>query len=84
MKVNKAIIFVLAVILAMLIIPMPGLVLDILIAFNLFFALVILLIVINTKKATDFSSYPTIVLWNGLKVKIQCYLMGTYLERIIL
>ena len=62
MKVNKTIMIVLAVILAMLIIPIPGLVLDILMALNLLSALVILLIIINTKKATDFSSFPTILL----------------------
>ncbi|MDR1144311.1 MAG: flagellar biosynthesis protein FlhA [Spirochaetaceae bacterium] len=46
----------------MLIVPMPTVLLDALMAMNLVLALLILLIVLYTKKATDFSSFPTVLL----------------------
>ena len=46
----------------MMIIPLPTVLLDALMAFNLILALLILLIVLYTKKATDFSSFPTVLL----------------------
>ena len=45
-----------------LIIPLPTVLLDALMAFNLILALLILLIVLYTRKATDFSSFPTVLL----------------------
>ncbi|MDR2551755.1 MAG: flagellar biosynthesis protein FlhA [Treponema sp.] len=46
----------------MLVIPLPTVLLDALMAMNLILALLILLIVLYTKKATDFSSFPTVLL----------------------
>lgn len=46
----------------MLIIPLPTVVLDFLMGFNLLFALLMLLIVISTPKAVDFSLFPTLLL----------------------
>ncbi|QQO08243.1 flagellar biosynthesis protein FlhA [Breznakiella homolactica] len=46
----------------MLIIPIPTVLLDALMALNLVLSLLILLIVLYTKKATDFSVFPTILL----------------------
>jgi flagellar biosynthesis protein FlhA len=46
----------------MLIIPMPTVLLDALMAMNLVLALLILLIVLYTRKATDFASFPTVLL----------------------
>jgi flagellar biosynthesis protein FlhA len=52
---------VVAVIL-MMIVPLPTVLLDTFMALNLILSLVILLIVLYTKKATDFSVFPTILL----------------------
>jgi flagellar biosynthesis protein FlhA len=46
----------------MIIIPLPTILLDILMAMNLTIALLILLIVLYTQKATDFSLFPMILL----------------------
>lgn len=46
----------------MLIIPLPTVLLDALMALNLILALLILLIVLYTKKATDFNVFPTVLL----------------------
>jgi flagellar biosynthesis protein FlhA len=46
----------------MLIIPLPTVLLDALMALNLILALLILLIVLYTKRPTDFSIFPTILL----------------------
>ncbi|MDR2740309.1 MAG: flagellar biosynthesis protein FlhA [Treponema sp.] len=46
----------------MLIIPLPTILLDALMAMNLVLALLILLIVLYTRKATDFSIFPTVLL----------------------
>jgi flagellar biosynthesis protein FlhA len=46
----------------MLILPLPTVLLDALMAFNLMFALLILLIVLYTKKPTEFSLFPTVLL----------------------
>ncbi|MDR2069194.1 MAG: flagellar biosynthesis protein FlhA [Spirochaetaceae bacterium] len=46
----------------MLIIPLPTVLLDALMAMNLVLSLLILLIVLYTKKATDFSVFPTLLL----------------------
>jgi flagellar biosynthesis protein FlhA len=47
---------------ATMIIPVPTVMLDALMALNLILALLVLLIVLYTKKATDFSSFPTVLL----------------------
>ena len=46
----------------MIIIPVPAILLDVLLAFNLTVGLLILLIVLYTKKATEFSIFPTMLL----------------------
>ena len=46
----------------MLIIPLPAVILDILMIFNLVLSLMIILIVLYTKRALDFSIFPTLLL----------------------
>lgn len=50
------------VIVLMLIIPLPTVLLDVLMATNLVLNLLILLIVLNTRRAIDFSVFPTLLL----------------------
>ena len=50
------------IIVMMLIIPLPTVLLDLLMAINLILNLLILLIVIYTRRATDFSVFPTLLL----------------------
>lgn len=50
------------IVVMMLIVPLPTLLLDILMALNLLFAVLMLLIVLSTPKATDFASFPTMLL----------------------
>lgn len=50
------------VVVMMLIVPLPTLLLDVLMALNLLFAVLMLLIVLSTPKATDFASFPTMLL----------------------
>jgi flagellar biosynthesis protein FlhA len=62
---NKADLFVAVgavTIVMMLIIPLPTVLLDLLMAVNLVLNLLILLIVLYTRKATDFSVFPTMLL----------------------
>ncbi|MEQ8277647.1 MAG: type III secretion system export apparatus subunit SctV [Deltaproteobacteria bacterium] len=54
--------FGLAAIVAMLIIPMPAVVLDVLIAVNIAFAVSILMVAVFAKRAVDFVSFPTLLL----------------------
>jgi len=50
------------VVLAMLIIPLPTVILDALMAMNLVISLLVLLIVLDNRRPTDFSLFPTILL----------------------
>jgi flagellar biosynthesis protein FlhA len=50
------------VVVIMLVIPLPTVLLDALMAFNLILALLVLLIVLYTKKAIEFSLFPTVLL----------------------
>ncbi len=50
------------IIVMMMIIPLPTVLLDVLMAFNLMLALLIILIVLYTKHALEFSVFPTILL----------------------
>ena len=62
-----------ALVLVLLVIPIPALALDILLAVNLLFALTMLLIVFRTKKTTVFIYYPTMLLLSicfGLAVNL--------------
>ncbi len=56
----------LVVIVMMMIIPLPTILLDLFMVLNLVFALLILLIVLYTKKATDFNIFPTMLLVSTL------------------
>jgi flagellar biosynthesis protein FlhA len=49
-------------IMAMLVVPMPALLLDIFFTFNIIMGLVIIMIAIGTRKPLDFSVFPTILL----------------------
>ncbi len=50
------------VVIGMLVIPLPTVLLDILMSFNLMLSLIIILIVLYTKRALDFSVFPTLLL----------------------
>ncbi len=52
----------LVIMLAMMILPLPALLLDILFTFNISLALVVLLVVVYTRRPLDFSVFPTILL----------------------
>lgn len=49
-------------VLAMLIIPLPAFLLDLLFTFNIAFSLIILLVVVYTLKPLEFASFPTVIL----------------------
>ena len=49
-------------IIAMLILPLPTWLLDILFTFNIMIALIVIMIAIHTKKPLDFSSFPSVLL----------------------
>ena len=51
------------VIMAMLIIPLPPIILDILFTFNIIVGLVVIMIAIGTRKPLDFSSFPSVLLF---------------------
>jgi flagellar biosynthesis protein FlhA len=54
--------FAVIMIVAMLVIPLPTVLLDVLMAFNLVFSLMVLLIVLYIKKPTEFNIFPTVLL----------------------
>ncbi len=54
--------FVIVVILAMIMLPLPAFLLDIFFTFNIAFSLIILLVVVYTLKPLDFGSFPTVIL----------------------
>ncbi|MGO4377376.1 flagellar biosynthesis protein FlhA [Pseudoduganella sp. RAF53_2] len=49
-------------ILAMIILPLPPILLDVLFTFNIVLALIIILVSVNTKRPLDFSVFPTVIL----------------------
>ena len=51
------------VIMAMLVIPLPPIILDILFTFNIIVGLVVIMIAIGTRKPLDFSSFPAVLLF---------------------
>jgi flagellar biosynthesis protein FlhA len=53
---------VIVMVLAMLILPLPAFVLDLLFTFNIAFSLIILLVVVYTVKPLEFASFPTVIL----------------------
>jgi flagellar biosynthesis protein FlhA len=50
-------------IMAMLVVPLPPLLLDVLFTFNLLIGLVVIIVAINTKKPLEFSVFPTVLLF---------------------
>ena len=54
---------VVILIIAMLVLPLPPLLLDILFTFNLLVGLVVIMIAINTRKPLEFSSFPSVLLF---------------------
>ncbi len=57
---------VLIMILAMIVVPLPPIMLDVLFTFNITFALLILFAALHVKKPLDFSSFPTVLLFATL------------------
>ncbi|WP_027147339.1 flagellar biosynthesis protein FlhA [Methylobacter marinus] len=53
---------VIVMILAMVMLPLPAFLLDLLFTFNIAFSLIILLVVVYTLKPLDFASFPTVIL----------------------
>ena len=53
---------VILVIMAMLVVPLPALLLDVLFTFNLLAGLVIIMVAIGTTKPLEFSSFPAVLL----------------------
>ncbi len=49
-------------ILAMMVLPLPAFVLDVLFTFNIAISILVLLVAVNTKKTLDFSVFPTVLL----------------------
>jgi flagellar biosynthesis protein FlhA len=54
---------VVILIIAMLVLPLPPLLLDVLFTFNLLVGLVVIMIAINTRKPLEFSSFPSVLLF---------------------
>ncbi len=50
-------------IMAMLVVPLPPLVLDVLFTFNILVGLVVIMVAINTRRPLDFSSFPSVLLF---------------------
>lgn len=50
-------------IMAMLVVPLPPLILDILFTFNIIVGLVVIMIAISTRKPLEFSAFPTVLLF---------------------
>ncbi len=54
---------VVLLIMAMLVLPLPPLLLDVLFTFNILVGLVVIMIAINTRKPLEFSSFPSVLLF---------------------
>ncbi|OQA32984.1 MAG: Flagellar biosynthesis protein FlhA [Betaproteobacteria bacterium ADurb.Bin341] len=50
------------IILAMMVLPLPAFLLDVLFTFNIAISVMVLLVAVNTKKTLDFSVFPTVLL----------------------
>ncbi|WP_043930465.1 flagellar biosynthesis protein FlhA [Bacillus sp. EB01] len=61
-KSDLSVLILVILIVAMMIIPMPTLLLDFLLIFNISLSLLILLVAMNTKEPLDFSIFPTAIL----------------------
>ncbi|MHC4077187.1 MAG: flagellar biosynthesis protein FlhA [Planctomycetota bacterium] len=63
---NNALAFLMIGVLAVMLIPMPPVVLDILLTLNMSIALLVLIGVMNSSRSSDFSSFPTVLLFTAL------------------
>ena len=55
--------FLVLLIMAMLVVPLPPLLLDILFTFNILVSVVVIMIAIGTRKPLEFSSFPSVLLF---------------------
>ncbi len=55
--------FLVLLIMAMLVIPLPPVLLDVLFTFNILVSVIVIMIAIGTKKPLDFSSFPSVLLF---------------------
>ncbi len=55
--------FLVLLIMAMLVVPLPAVLLDVLFTFNILISLVIIMIAIGTRKPLEFSSFPSVLLF---------------------
>ena len=53
---------IIILLLAMMILPLPAVILDVLFSFNIAISIMVLLIGLQTKKALDFIAFPTVLL----------------------
>ena len=53
-------------ILAMMVLPLPAFILDVLFTFNIALSILVLLVAVNTRKTLDFSVFPTVLLLTTL------------------
>ena len=57
---------VVLIVLAMLVLPMPPIMLDIFFTFNILLALLIIMVGLNSSEPLDFSAFPPIILWSTM------------------
>ena len=57
---------VVLIVLAMLVLPMPPIMLDIFFTFNILLALLIIMVGLNSAEPLDFSAFPPIILWSTM------------------
>ena len=55
--------FLVLLIMAMLVIPLPALVLDVLFTFNILISVMVIMVAIGTRRPLDFSSFPSVLLF---------------------
>jgi len=55
--------FLVLLIMAMLVVPLPAILLDVLFTFNILISIVIIMIAIGTRKPLEFSSFPSVLLF---------------------
>ncbi|MEM7205903.1 MAG: flagellar biosynthesis protein FlhA [Planctomycetota bacterium] len=63
---NQSLALIIIAVLAVMLIPMPPLVLDLLLCLNITLSLLILMAVLNASKPTDFSTFPSVLLFTAL------------------
>ncbi|MBU6161919.1 MAG: FHIPEP family type III secretion protein, partial [Myxococcales bacterium] len=55
--------FLVLLIMAMLVIPLPPVLLDVLFTFNILISVMVIMVAIGTRKPLDFSSFPSVLLF---------------------